>query len=256
MTATSRDHAEIKDSEREIYNRGYQDTDIHPDEEVMSRLLAPSDAWLDARLAALPAGARVLDIGSGDGSKAIALARRGLRVSGIDISDRCVEEARENAARAGFDIDFQRGDAEDPDYPAESFDAIHCAAILHHLPEVEADLQRYRTLLKPGGFVLSREPGLLNPFAWVRRRFFPTGIHTPDEHPFVPARFVAMFERVFSRVDSQRYFVTALAAPVVEKVAGRGVALAALRALQPVDRVLTRTPAGELAWIINVQAFR
>ncbi len=249
-------HEDVKASERAIYNKYYSGDDVMPDEAVMGRLLASSDKWLSDRLERLPKGAKVLDLGSGDGSKAISLAERGLDVSGIDIADQLVEKAKENAEAAGYDITFVAGDAEDPPFEDESFDLIYCAAILHHLPEVEADIARYRRLLKPGGSILAREPGLLNPFAFIRRRFFPTSIHTPDEHPFVPVKLKRMFEQHYERVDYKCDYVTTLAAPMLEKVAGRRVALAALAALLAVSLLLTRTPARDLAWIINVQAFR
>lgn len=55
----------------------------------------------------------VLDVGCGPGRHAIALARRGIRVIGIDVSSRFVEVAHEIADRAGVShlVEFHRGDA-------------------------------------------------------------------------------------------------------------------------------------------------
>jgi len=63
---------------------------------------------LDAGL--LP-GKTVLEIGCGTGTNAIALARRGYRVTAVDFVDMAVRRAREKAQQAGVEIDFRVGDA-------------------------------------------------------------------------------------------------------------------------------------------------
>ena len=63
---------------------------------------------LDAGL--LP-GKTVLEIGSGTGTNAIEFARRGYRVTAVDLVDLAVQRAREKARRAGLEIDFRVGDA-------------------------------------------------------------------------------------------------------------------------------------------------
>ncbi|NLI78859.1 MAG: class I SAM-dependent methyltransferase [Candidatus Riflebacteria bacterium] len=57
-------------------------------------------------------GARsILDIGCGTGRHAIELARRGFRVTGIDLSPAQLRRARENARETGVTVDFRRKDA-------------------------------------------------------------------------------------------------------------------------------------------------
>ena len=68
----------------------------------------------------LVAGMRVLDVGCGPGRHAHALARRGIEVVGIDISERFVELARRDAPAAAT---FLRGDARALTFEAE-FDAV------------------------------------------------------------------------------------------------------------------------------------
>lgn len=58
----------------------------------------------------LPAGA-VLDVGTGTGRVALALARRGLTVTGIDISEAMIAAAKENAVGLGLQAEFVVGDA-------------------------------------------------------------------------------------------------------------------------------------------------
>ena len=68
-------------------------------------------AEIDALAAFLPmAPARVLDVACGAGRYAIALARRGYELTGIDIAVPFLERARRRAIDAAVMIDFRRGD--------------------------------------------------------------------------------------------------------------------------------------------------
>src|SRR4051812_38648767 len=79
-----------------------------------------------ARFAAeLPDGAEVLEVAPGPGYLAVEMARTGrLRVTGLDISRSFVEIGRDNARRAGVDVDFRHGDACAMPFDAGSFDLI------------------------------------------------------------------------------------------------------------------------------------
>jgi SAM-dependent methyltransferase len=70
----------------------------------------------------LAPGARVLDVGCGPGRHSHALATRGFDVVGVDISERFVTLARENAP-AGSSVAFERADARSLAFDAE-FDAV------------------------------------------------------------------------------------------------------------------------------------
>jgi release factor glutamine methyltransferase len=64
-----------------------------------------------ARIAEIPAP-RVLDVGTGSGAIALAIAdeHRAARVTGIDASEEALAVARENAARAGLSVELLRWD--------------------------------------------------------------------------------------------------------------------------------------------------
>ena len=67
-------------------------------------------------------GSSVLDIGCGRGRHAVDFANRGYRVTGLDLSKRSLEAARERAKTAGVDVQFIHGDMRDP-VPA-AFDRV------------------------------------------------------------------------------------------------------------------------------------
>lgn len=70
----------------------------------------------------LEPGVRVLDVGCGPGRHAHALGRRGFEVVGVDISERFVALARQNAPD-GAAVSFERADARSLEYDSE-FDAV------------------------------------------------------------------------------------------------------------------------------------
>lgn len=73
----------------------------------------------------LPAGSNILDIGCGTGRHCIELARRGYKMTGVDISSGMLNEARRGAARMGVKIDLIHADA--VEFKAEKeFDAAIC----------------------------------------------------------------------------------------------------------------------------------
>jgi SAM-dependent methyltransferase len=80
-------------------------------------------------------GLRVLDLGTGTGRAAIALAKRGGRVTGVDASSEMLSVARRRAGDAGVSIAFVEGDAHALTFPDQSFDAVVCLRVLMHVPD-------------------------------------------------------------------------------------------------------------------------
>ena len=92
------------------------------DYEVTAAELEPA-ADVAVQRVGIAQGERVLDIGCGTGNAALAAARAGAVVTGIDPADRLVGVAAARAAGAGHDARFVVGDAQDLPFPDGAFDA-------------------------------------------------------------------------------------------------------------------------------------
>jgi ubiquinone/menaquinone biosynthesis C-methylase UbiE len=94
---------------------------------------------------------RLLEVGSGIGVDSIQLARCGFDVTAVDLTDNAIRVARQFARHRGVPIDFRLGNAEQLDFPDESFDAVYSFGVLHHTPDIEKAVAEVRRVLKPGG---------------------------------------------------------------------------------------------------------
>lgn len=98
-------------------------------------------------------GDTVLDAGCGRGAVTLpaaeAVGERG-RVEAIDISSVMVELTSQTT-RSLANVTVTVGDAEAPDFPPASFDAVLSGLVIFFLPDPAAALRNYRTLLRDGG---------------------------------------------------------------------------------------------------------
>lgn len=120
----------------------------------------------------MPSHARVLDIGCGTGTLAIAAAARGTTVTGIDPSPEMLARARSKARKAGVAVAFDEAAAEALPFDEGRFDVVLSTVMLHHLPrkEREACLAEVRRVLRPGGRLLLVDFGKTPPRGRFRHR--------------------------------------------------------------------------------------
>jgi len=107
----------------------------------IGRLIADTQEAQIAGFLAPTEGLRVLDVGTGTGRAAIALARRGAIVTGVDASAEMLDVAERRAREAGASVTFVRGDAHGLNFPDRSFDAVVCLRVLMHTPDWRASLR-------------------------------------------------------------------------------------------------------------------
>ncbi len=119
------------------------------------------------------AGQTVLELCCGSGLMTEALARRGARVTGTDVSTQALARARERARRYGFRARFQIADAEALPFRDASFDVVAVHDGLHHLDDPYRAIGEMARVAR-GGCSSSSRPGRPSPgwrsgWVWPRR---------------------------------------------------------------------------------------
>jgi ubiquinone/menaquinone biosynthesis C-methylase UbiE len=202
--------------------------------------------WLHGWLKAMPQK-RLLDYCCGEGDTSIQAAKVGAKVTGIDISPRSIEIAREKAKEQGVVVDFRVMDAENTDFGSATFDMVVCNGVLHHL-DLTTAYREIARILKPDGMVIALECLGHNPLInWYRRRT--PYLRSPDEHP-LHIEDVELARQYFRDVRV-RYFnlATLAAAPLWKTPLFRPVAAL----LAGVDALLLRAPVIQRqAWMVGM----
>lgn len=86
--------------------------------------------------------ATALEVGCGEGELSIRASRKGLRVSGFDIAEEAVEEARRRTAAAGVAVDLRCGSIFDLDGERDRADVVICCEVMEHLDDPRQALDR------------------------------------------------------------------------------------------------------------------
>lgn len=110
------------------------------------------DLALLLNLADLQGDEAVLDVGTAAGATALALAAKAGQVVGVDMSERLIASATEQAASQGQrNVRFQLGDAGALPFADGSFDLVVSRQAGHHFPAVPAFCREAARVLRPGG---------------------------------------------------------------------------------------------------------
>lgn len=113
------------------------------------RTVENSAAFLTAEL---HAGRTVLDVGCGPGTITVDIARHVTpgTVVGVDPTESVLTQGRRHAEDAGVDnVEFQAGDANQLDFPDDTFDIVHAHQVLLHLTDPVAALREMLRVAKP-----------------------------------------------------------------------------------------------------------
>ncbi len=155
--------------------------------------------WINAR--APLAGKTVIDIGCGGGILAESMARKGAKVTGIDLSEKALKVADLHSLESGVQVRYELISAEEiaAREPAR-YDIVTCMEMLEHVPDPSAVVKACASLVKPGGHVffstINRNPKAYL-FAVIGAeyilRMLPRGTH--DYAKFITPAELAQFAR-------------------------------------------------------------
>jgi 2-polyprenyl-3-methyl-5-hydroxy-6-metoxy-1,4-benzoquinol methylase len=161
---------------------------------VAAHGLSPAHRLL---VAAVPPGARTLDVGCATGYLAAELAARGSEVVGVESDD----GAAATAAASGRLARVVTGDVEAADCRAglralAPFDAVVCGDVLEHLRDPWDALAFLATLLAPGGRAVVSVP---NTGHWTARRAILRGRFPYADHGLFDRTHLRFFTRTSAR---------------------------------------------------------
>ena len=205
-------------------------------------LIAKSTEWGAAefinRLALKP-NTRLLDVACGSGNVAIAAARTGAVVTGVDIAPNLLEDGRERAKAEGVTVQFDEGDAEQLPYPDAAFDVVVSMFGAMFAPRPQLAAAELVRVCRSGGRIAMANwtpagfagqilqtvakhapppPGVPTPLQWgdeaVVRERLRDGVADlrmtkqicPIKYPFPPTKVVEYFRTYFGPVN--RAFAT------------------------------------------------
>jgi len=196
--------------------------------DYFSRFMESSASEFLDRLDVKP-GALLLDVACGSGQLALIAARRGARVTGVDIATNSIAAARGRAESEGLDARFDEGDAEALPYADAAFDVVATMFGAMFAPRPELVASELLRVTRPGGTIAmanwTREgfigqmfktfarfiapPGMPSPVLWgdettVRERFGSgvsalrlTRVNYRFDYPFGPAEVVEFFRKYY-----------------------------------------------------------
>lgn len=170
------------------------------------------------RLGQVKPGMQILDVATGIGDPAIALAKLvgpDGHVQAVDMVNEMLEAAEEEARQQGVaNISFRQANAESLPFPDQSFDLATCKHAVMLFADVETGLREIRRVLKPGARAVFTAQGLPEENPWqscitrVFRKYLevsPPAPVTPHPHRFAhPGTLsAALREAGFSQVEEE-----------------------------------------------------
>ena len=123
---------EIRISGKKNYCNSHKEGEVTCSEGIKAELKSETaENWKNLILEYAPEKEHleVLDVGCGPGFFEIMLGKEGHHVTGIDITENMIHEAKENVKAAGLSADLMTMDCHNLNFPDETFDMVICRNI-------------------------------------------------------------------------------------------------------------------------------
>jgi ubiquinone/menaquinone biosynthesis C-methylase UbiE len=192
-----------------------------------------SHRHLDGWIRSMQPGRSVLEIGCGIGMDSHRMARHGLRVTCIDLTQVAIDTVKDRFAREGIEGTFEVGDAEALSFPDEHFDYDYSFGVLHHVPDTERSVQEVWRVLKKGG-----EARIM----LYHRRSLNELVHRLTGIPFEENDELCPVVRRYSREEARQLFSPFTKVKIaLEQVYGEGYGLLYRMTPVPIHKALSRS---------------
>jgi len=116
-------------------------------------------------------GLKVLEVGVGLGADHQQFSEAGAELYGIDLTEKAVEHTRKRLAYLGLESNLSVGDAEELDFPDESFDLVYSWGVLHHSPNTQKTISEVYRVLNRGGsarIMIYHKWSMIGYMLWIR----------------------------------------------------------------------------------------
>lgn len=178
----------------------YTSSATHTDPSVLSHvveLAAPLPEW------------RALDIATGTGHTAFALAPHVASVIGVDITPEMLAEAEKlRIERSIANVSFTMADAHDLPFPDGTFDLVTCRRAAHHFSAIDLAIKEMRRVLRPGGRLVIDDRSVPEEEAVDRLMNYLDVLHDRSHvREYSPSEWHAMLERAGFTIDRMEQYV-------------------------------------------------
>lgn len=205
--------------------------------------------YIDAWIAQNVPGKKILDFGCGLGEMSLKLASAGGVVNGIDISPESVASSRALLKKNGYDktSHFEVMDGEKMGFEDDTFDAIICSGVLHHV-DVTIAFPELARVLKPTGKLLASEALGYNPIINLYRRLTPSLRTEWETDHIITGKQLRLARSYFSKINCKYFHLFAILAVPFRRMPFFGPML---KFLSKMDDLILKIPLLRLmAWQI------
>jgi SAM-dependent methyltransferase len=205
-------------------------------------------------------GARILDVGIGDGFSSVLMALAGARVTGIEVSTAALARADALAKRHGVTLNLLQMPGEDLRFENGVFDGILCMSAYHHMDQERA-ANEFARVLRPAGRLVMIDPLATNPPAWLYRRIGRVFSReaTSRETP-LRVRDLRFLQERFGKVEWQGMYFLSVGLFGLDRLSSESnplhrVTAAAFKWVSPLDSAILKIPGLQrIAWKIGIVA--
>ena len=193
---------DAKDLVRSQFGRAaaaYATSDVHARGDSLGLLLdlvQPAATWT------------ALDVATGAGHTALAMATRVAHVVATDLTAEMLAEAARLAHERGLaNLETRTADAEALPFPDASFDLVTCRLAFHHFTRPETSVREFARVLKPDGVLgFADNIAVEDPTGAAAYNAYEK-LRDPSHHEVLPlSRLIALFERAGLHVEATRSF--------------------------------------------------